>query len=183
MSRMLGRDELLEAMAVMDELLGQRQVRATLFVVGGAAMSIAYDARRATSDVDAVFAPSQVVRDVADEVGQRLNLEPGWLNDGVKAFLPGEDPDRVGVYESEHLSVAVASPGFLLAMKLLASRSDRDRDDIRFLYELCGFSTSSEGLDLLASYYPERLVLPRVRFMLEEMFPPRDRGDDLGLGR
>lgn len=183
MSEMLGRDALFEAMAAMDELLAQRQVRATLFVVGGAAMAIAYDARRATMDVDAVFAPSQVVRDVAEEVGRELGLEPGWLNDGVKAFLPGEDPDRIGVYEGDHLSVAVASPRFLLAMKLLASRSDRDRDDIQLLYSLCGFSTADEGLELLASYYPERLILPRVRFMLEEMYPPRDRGADLGLDR
>lgn len=146
-------------------------------------MAIAYDSRRPTMDVDAVFAPSAVVRDVAEEVGCELGLEPGWINDGVEAFLPGEDPDRIGVYEGNHLSVAVASPRSPLAMKLPASRADRDRDDIQRQYSLCGFSTADEGLDLLASCYPERLVLPRVRFMLEEMYPPRDRGDDLGLGR
>jgi hypothetical protein len=40
--------------------------------------------------------------------------------------MPGSDPDRIGVFEGDHLSVAAASPRYLLAMKLLASRS-RDR--------------------------------------------------------
>ena len=32
-----------------------------MFIVGGAAMAIAYDTRRATADVDAVFVPSSEV--------------------------------------------------------------------------------------------------------------------------
>jgi len=97
MKRDFDRDGLLEAFHAMDEELRLRGVRAELFVVGGAAMAIAYDARRSTTDIDAVFAPSVVVREVAKEVGDELGFEPDWLNDGVKAFIPGEDPDRIGV--------------------------------------------------------------------------------------
>jgi hypothetical protein len=180
MSSLLGRAELLAALQAMDDQLSLRGVRAELFVVGGAAMAIAYDARRSTADVDAVFAPTDVVREVAKKVGADLGLEPDWLNDGVKAFIPSEDPDRISVFEGSALSVAAASPHFLLAMKLLASRIGRDQDDIRFLYELCGFSTLQEGLDLLERCYPQHLILPRVQFLLQEMLEGDQRDDHRG---
>jgi hypothetical protein len=104
-----------------------------MFVVRGAAMAVAYDARRATADVDAVFVPTSEVRLAARRVAERLGLDEDWLNDGAKAFVPGTDPDRREIFEGEHLQVAAASPQFLLAMKLLASRVERDLDDIRTL--------------------------------------------------
>ena len=36
--------------------------RAELFLVGGAAIALCFDARRATRDLDAIFAPADVVR-------------------------------------------------------------------------------------------------------------------------
>jgi hypothetical protein len=111
-----------------------------------------------------------------------LNLESEWPSDGAKAFLPGEDKDRIGVYEGQHLSVAAASPQYLLAMKLMASRVERDQDDIRELYKLCGLTTAEQGLDLLVSYYPERQILARVHFLLQEMFPvAHEKGRDTGV--
>ncbi len=181
---LLGRRELLEALAELDEELKVLNVRGEVFIVGGAAMAIAYDTRRATADVDAVFVPSNEVRTAASRVAERLGLEPDWLNDGAKAFMPGDDENQIGVYEGQNLSVAAASPQYLLAMKLMASRIERDQDDIRELYKLCGLTTAEEGIDLLTSYYPERLILPRVQYLLQEMFPPgNDRDRDIGLSR
>jgi uncharacterized nucleotidyltransferase DUF6036 len=176
---LLGRRELLDALAELDEELKILSVRGEVFIVGGAAMAIAYDTRRATADVDAVFVPSSEIRIAASRVADRLHLEPDWLNDGAKAFLPGEDKNQIGVYEGRNLSVAAASPQYILAMKLMASRVERDQDDIRELYRLCGLTTAEEGLDLLSSYYPEHLILPRVQYLLQEMFPEgREQGRD-----
>jgi hypothetical protein len=170
---LLDRSSLLAALEELDEELGSAGIRGEVFVVGGAAMALAYDARRSTVDVDAIFAPSKEVREAARRVAERLDLEPDWLNDGAKAFMPGEDPERIGVYEGANLSVAAASPRYLLAMKLLASRVERDQDDIRSLYEMCGFTTAEEGLDLVQSTYAGHAIGPRVQFLLEEMFPVR----------
>lgn len=175
----MGRAELLAALQVMDDQLSLRGVRAELFVVGGAAMAIAYDARRSTLTLTQCLRPPMLC-EVAKKVGADLGLEPDWLNDGVKAFIPSEDPDRISVFEGSALSVAAASPHFLLAMKLLASRIGRDQDDIRFLYELCGFSTLQEGLDLLERCYPQHLILPRVQFLLQEMLEGDQRDDHRG---
>jgi len=181
---LLGRRELLHALEELDQELGVLNVRGEVFIVGGAAMAIAYDTRRATADVDAVFAPSSEVLTAASRVAEKLHLEPDWLNDGAKAFMPGEDDNRIGVYEGQHLSVAAASPQYLLAMKLMASRVERDQDDIRELYKLCGFTTAEQGLELLTSYYPEHLILPRVQFLLQEMFPEaHDKHRDTGMSR
>ncbi len=147
-------------------------------------MAIAYDTRRSTTDVDAIFAPSDVVLEAAKVVAEQLELEPDWLNNGAKSFAPGNDPAQASVFEGRFLSAAVASPRHLLPMKLLASRTDRDIDDIKTLYKPYGLSTAEEGIKLLESYYPARIIRARVQFIIQELFPdehPRDR--DTGLGR
>ena len=143
------RERLLLAFRTLDEELRRLGTRADVYVVGGAAMAIAYDARRATADVDAVFVPSAAVRRAAIQVAEPLQLPDDWLNDAAEAFIPGDDPGWNRVFEGENLQVAAASATHLLAMKSLASRAERDQDDIRLLYEACGFTTAREGLDLV----------------------------------
>jgi hypothetical protein len=179
-----GKKELIEAFECLDDELARRGVRAELFVVGGAAISIAYAARRTTTDVHAIFMPSDIVREAAIAVAEKLNLEPDWLYDGAKGFAPGSDSEQASVFEGQFLSVAVASPRYSLAMKLLASRTDRDIDDIKTLYALCGLSTAEQGVELLESYYPARVIPARSHFLLLELFPDELSPDrDLGLER
>jgi hypothetical protein len=40
-----------------------------------------------------VFIPSDVVRQAAAAVAEREGLPENWLNDAVKGFLPGPDPE------------------------------------------------------------------------------------------
>ena len=54
---LLGRAELERAFTALGERLARRGVVADVFVVGGAAMALAYDAARVTRDVDARFVP------------------------------------------------------------------------------------------------------------------------------
>ncbi|MHB8438956.1 MAG: DUF6036 family nucleotidyltransferase [Acidimicrobiales bacterium] len=196
----LTRAEILSALHELDAELGRRGTTGEIFVVGGAAVALAYDIRRTARDVDATFAPSAEIRLAARWVAEERGLDQGWLGDSVKAFMPGDDPNRIDVYAGDHLRVAAASPEYLLAMKLLASRVDRDRSDIRALYGLCGFTTAEDGIELVAATYPEASIAARTRFVLEEMYPsrqwspdrngpgapdraPRGRAGDLGRGR
>ncbi len=165
------RDRILRLFDELSRELARQGIRAEVFLVGGAAMALAYDSRRATRDVDAVFQPKEEVYAAAATVAARHGLPDDWLNDGVKGFLPGNDPRAWSVYESDALRVDVASPQYLLAMKLLAAR-EQDVDDIVFLYRLCGFTSAAEGLDLVESVYPGRAIPPKVQFLLEEFFGP-----------
>jgi hypothetical protein len=103
--------------------------RAEIFLVGGAAIALCFDARRATRDLDAGFAPTDSVRRAAASVAEREGLDPDWLNDAVKGLLPGPDA-AVRYFEAPGLLVDVASAEYLLAMKLFSSRVETDADDI-----------------------------------------------------
>jgi hypothetical protein len=168
MSTGLGREDI---RALLDDLsaeLAARGARAELFLVGGAALAVAYDAMRATRDLDAVFIPTDTVRQAAAAVAQHRGLTEDWLNDAVKGFLPGPDPDA-RFYSSDSLIVDVASPRYLLAMKLFAARAEIDADDIILLYRQLGFTTVDEGLDLVEQAYPGRPIPAKVKFLLTEI--------------
>ncbi|ACU53028.1 conserved hypothetical protein [Acidimicrobium ferrooxidans DSM 10331] len=161
---------ILEAFNRLADELERRGVVAEIYVVGGNALALAYEARRITRDVDAVFEPKATVREAASTVAIEMGLPEDWLNDGARAFFPGPDPASTVVIRRPGLTVSVASPRQLLAMKLLASRADQDVDDIKLLYGLCGMRTAADGLALLEAVYPNRPVPARTRFLLEELF-------------
>lgn len=73
------------------------------------------------------------------------------------------------MFESESLLVQVPSPGYLLAMKLHASRDERDLDDAALLFNRLGYTTAQECIDLLTATYPTGQLLPRHRYIAEEV--------------
>jgi hypothetical protein len=165
----LGREEIRTLLDDLSAELRVRGAKADVFLVGGAAIAVAYDEARSTRDLDAVFLPTDVVRQAAAAVAERRGLVPDWLNDAVKGFLPGPDPDAQRFYESASLNVDVASARYLLAMKLFAARAENDADDIMFLYRQLGFTTVEEGLDLVASVYQNRPIPAKVQYLVAEV--------------
>ena len=157
-----------------DELCGM-EIRGDVFIVGGAAMTVAYQVRPSTRDVDGIFHPSSEIRAAVARVADRHDgLAPDWLNDAVKGFLPGEDTGITRViYENTCLTVRAGSSEYLLATKLLASRVGRDEEDILFLFDECGLTTLEDALSLLERFYPGRPVEAKVQFMLEELLANR----------
>jgi hypothetical protein len=71
--------------------------------------------------------------------------------------------------DSPGLRVTVGSPHYLLALKLAASRVERDEDDIRVLLELCGIGTVDGALDVLTAAFGSRPIEPRVQYLLAEI--------------
>ena len=153
----------------LSDRLAATGVQAQLFVVGGAAMTLAYDTSRLTRDVDALFVPATEVRQITEDMSGPHGLEPDWLNDAVKGFLPGADDHPRTVFESESLLVQVPSPGYLLAMKLHASRDERDLDDAAILFNRLGYTSAQECIELLTATYPSDQLLPRHRYLSEEV--------------
>ncbi len=165
----LDADAIHELFEDLSHRLATTGAHAQLFVVGGAAMALAYDRQRATQDVDAAFEPSDVVRDLTALIAQERGLEDDWLNDAAKGFLPGNDDDPVTVFESDNLLVQVPSAEYLLAMKIHASRSDADLDDAARLYQVTGYTSADQVIDLLERLYPPHLLLPRHRYVIPEV--------------
>jgi hypothetical protein len=102
-----------------------------VFVVGGAAMALAYDASRVTRDVDARFLPHGIVLEEARRVADDLGQAPWWLNEQASVYISGkEDLGKRRVFDHPGLRVMAASPQHIFAMKALAART-RDRRGIR----------------------------------------------------
>jgi hypothetical protein len=123
-----------------------------------------------------VFLPPDAVRRAAVKVAAKEGLDPDWLNDAVKGFLPGPDPHAVRCFEAPGLLVDVASAEYLLAMKLFSSRVEADADDIALLYKQVGFHTVEEGLALVERSYPGRPIAPKVQFLLAEIVASLEDG-------
>lgn len=150
-------DSIRALLGEISEELAHRGTQAHMFIVGGAAMALGYDARRVTQDVDAVFSSAPTVRAIAATLAEQHQLDQSWLNDGAKGFMPGDDPNARTVFESSSLLVQVASPEYLLAMKLHSGRAERDIDDAVVLFNALGYDRAEQAFDLLERLYPGQL--------------------------
>jgi predicted nucleotidyltransferase len=173
---LLDREDIENAFRRLGELLARRGLTADVYVIGGAAMAMAYDARRATRDIDAIFQPHSAVIEEAWNVAEELGLPRWWLNDQASVYVArGGDERAPRVFEHPGLRVSAASPEHLLAMKVLAARR-RDVDDIRFLVDRLGLTGVDAVLSLCAEVFPEEPVPPRARLVLEDAFENENRG-------
>ncbi|MDP2709995.1 MAG: DUF6036 family nucleotidyltransferase [Solirubrobacteraceae bacterium] len=164
----MDRDQIIAALTDLGGVLAGRGVEGEMYVVGGAAIALAYDARRATRDIDAVFEPKTAIYEAAAEIAGRRGLPPGWLNDAVKGFLAAEDPGAAPILDVPGLRCLTASPRILLAMKVLAHRVGEDEDDVRLLAAELGLTSADEVLAVAQEVFGDRLTTG-ARFFVEEL--------------
>ena len=88
----LGREDIRSLLDDLSAELAARGARAELFLVGGAALAVAYDATRATRDLDAVFIPTDVVRQAAATVAEPRD----WRKTGPTTRFKGFTQDQSG---------------------------------------------------------------------------------------
>ena len=165
----MDRDEIITALTELASELQRRGTNADMYVVGGAAIALAYDERRATRDIDAVFEPKNVVYEAATAVAEQRGYSAGWLNDAVKGFLAGEDPAATPVLDLPGLRCLAASPRTLLALKVLAHRVGEDEEDVRLLAGHLSLDGASQVLAVAEETFGDRLD-PAARFFVEEIF-------------
>jgi predicted nucleotidyltransferase len=165
---LLDRAAIERAFRRLGERLARRGLTADVYVIGGAALAMAYDARRVTRDIDAVFHPRGAVVEEAWAVADELGLPRWWLNDQASVYVArGGDAQAPRVFEHPGLRVSAASAEHLLAMKVLAARR-RDVEDIRFLIDRLGLSDVDAVLAVCAQVFPDEPVPARSRLVLED---------------
>lgn len=177
MSRMdpvaLTRADLHRLFGLLDLELAPHGVRGELYLVGGAVMCLALNAREATRDVDAFFRPARLIREAAARVATREGLPDSWLNDAVKGYL-GSRGEYDPYLELDHLRVFVARPEYLLAMKCVALRLGlefHDLDDVRYLLRHLGLTTVDQAVAIVLRYFAEDQIPSKTRLALEELLP------------
>jgi Nucleotidyltransferase of unknown function (DUF6036) len=166
------RARILTALQALGDELSREGIRGQIFIVGGAAIALAYSARRVTKDIDAVFEPKQSIYEAAARVADDLNLPEDWLNDAVKGYLPGADAQSRSLSTIHGIEITTASPRYLLAMKLMATRFGEDDEDIRLLLGEANVGSVQEALQLLRDMYPTREAPLKTRLFLEELLDP-----------
>jgi hypothetical protein len=179
---MLDRDAILGALRRLAELLRDRGVDGEVCLLGGTVMVLAFRARPATKDVDAIFEPASLVRELSHKVAAEHELPADWLNNGAKGFVSARHDTTTGdLPQWEGLRLTMPTPEYLLAMKCMASRigagpSDPgDVADIRFLVSHLALTSAEEAREIVARYYPEDRIPPRATYLLEDIFSETDR--------
>lgn len=167
----LRRDEIISLLQLLDKELERDGICGELYLVGGAVMCLAFDARRVTRDIDGFFHPTSAVRAAARRVAEFRKLPEGWLNDGVKGFLSetGEFQEYLSL---PNLRVSVARPEYLLAMKCMAMRiggGHRDWEDVRFLLRYLNIERYDAALKMVTCYYPPDKIPQKTLYALEEL--------------
>jgi hypothetical protein len=125
--------ELLEELAASLDRAG---LSAGIRVVGGAAISLLDESRRATADIDAVILPGGVADQIVEEMTIKYLLPPDWINQAALAYVPPVGlEDWVEVMSQGRVTVSIGSVRMLLAMKLRANRGIEGIDDAQEIYE------------------------------------------------
>jgi hypothetical protein len=166
---LLDRDLLRRAFTLLAERLARREVVGEVHVFGGAAMVLAFDARAATRDVDALFEPDGHVLDAAREVAAELELPRSWLNNQASSYVSGRAGRGTPVFDHPNLRVMTTPAEHLLAMKVRAARAARDADDVRLLLDHLELRTVCAVEEIVARYFPDEPLSDRSRLLLEDL--------------
>ena len=95
MSGSLDRNRIMRLFETLSARLAARGIRGQLYIVGGRAMIVGYGRERTTRDVDAriEYAKDEVLA-AAEEIAAEENLDPNWLNENARLFMPPAKDDR-----------------------------------------------------------------------------------------
>ncbi len=173
----LTREAILAALGSLSDELGKRGVIGEVCLFGGTVMVLAFTARLATKDVDALFQPSQTIREIARGIADEQRLPADWLNDGVKGFVSARHETTAGnLPQFQHLRLTMPVPEYLLAMKCMAARmggtsgEQSDVGDIIFLIRHLHLESPKVVMDLVGQYYPASRIPVKTQYLIEGLF-------------
>lgn len=176
---LMDRDKLLKIFDYLNERLKENQLHLDITVYGGSIMTMVYDNRPATRDIDCVFSEtnSKLLDNILELTRFTFNLPDNWINEDIKEPLKSllkEDKETYKVYSN--LKILKPKAEQLLAMKVLAARPEPAKDFID-AYILCkdlNITTKEELLATISDYIPLNLLGERQINFIKYL------GEDLG---
>ena len=113
----LSKEEIIAALSRLNDFLTEAKVIGEICLFGGTAMVLVFNARLSTRDVDAIFQPTALIRDLAEKIADERGLPRHWLNDGVKGFQANKpEITQDSVPQFSNLRIYRPSAEYLLAM-------------------------------------------------------------------
>jgi len=174
-NRRLTRAAIVRALTRLGQLCAAQQSRVEIAIYGGTVMMLAYDCRKATRDIDAIFHPPEVVAPLIRQVARELHLADEWMNDGVRNFVAAREEqiafDQLAI---PGLVVTRPSPKYLLAMKCLAARLPTPLRagavaDLKHLLRHLGIGSVQAVDAIFADYYGDRKLEPAKRWLVAQL--------------
>lgn len=176
---LMDKDRLLQIFDYLNERLKANQLQLEITIYGGTVMTIVYDNRPATKDIDCVFSEvnQKLLENILGMTRFTFNLPENWINEEIKEPLKSiikEDKETYKVYSN--LKILRPKAEQLLAMKILAARAEPAKDfiDAFILCRDLNIRTREELLNIVEKYLPLTLIGERqIRFI-------KYLGEDLG---
>lgn len=119
----LTKNEIVMYLEEVNKRLADKNIHGEIILCGGAALALAYDARDATYDIDAIYRPKGEIKEIIDAISGENNLNSQWLNDDVSMFFT-ENVTSFEYRSLSNLTIKVVDAKSLLAMKLISARSN-----------------------------------------------------------
>jgi hypothetical protein len=173
----LSREAILKALKALSDELAKEDAKGELCLFGGTVMVLAFAARLATKDVDAIFQPAQTIRRAAIKIAGENDLPEDWLNDAVKGYISAKHETTSGnLPQFPNLRVLMPTPEYLLAMKCLASRIETtepeggDVRDILFLIRHLKLKSAAQVMEIVSNYYPAERIPLKAQYLVESLF-------------
>lgn len=176
---LMDKNKLLEIFDYLNERLKENQLQLEITIYGDSVMTMVYDNRPATKDIDCVFAETnfKLLDKILDITKFAFNLSDGWINEEIKEPLKSimkEDKETYKVYSN--LRILKPKAEQLLAMKILASRPEPAKDfiDAHILCKDLNITTKDRLLEICSEYIPLTLIGERQINFIKYL------GEDLG---
>lgn len=168
--RALTKECILALLENLNDELKAKNICGELYLVGGAVMCMAYDARQSTHDIDCVFKPKMEIYDSVKKIARDKGIQEDWINDAVKGFM-GYNQEFLDYLELSNLKVKVGSSEYMLAMKIQSSRTDNmdEVNDIKFLLNLLEIKTVEQVENIVSKFYRLDLIKPKCWYLVEEL--------------
>jgi len=168
----LNRSIITNALKRLGECATEEGLTLEVCLYGGTLMMLAYDARNATKDVDAVVQPAEVGKRLIKKVAKELQLPENWLNDDVRMFIAPKGETRNLPLQFQGLHLTAPTAAYLLAMKAMACRpslpgNEGDLDDLRFLIRKLEITSVSQIQATIDTYYPDDVLPPQDKALLD----------------
>jgi len=123
MKRKFSKNDILKYLKEINKKLSERGKYGEVMLCGGAVLTLMYEARNSTFDIDAILKPRDDLKEIIDEISLENNLTSQWLNDDVSIFTKEFENLNYSEYlQLSNLTIRVLDAESLLAMKLVSAR-------------------------------------------------------------
>jgi len=156
---------------------------AELAIFGGSAIAIMFDFRNATRDVDYIPISGDMtcLADAISAISKKHALTADWFNDAVEVFASGTPAYCLhGEYPigNPGIRVFIASPEYILAMKIYSMRSSFSSNDVKDIWHLIdeiGIKSCDDAIEIATKFYPDKDVPERNRMIVMDLFEAKQK--------